>query len=169
MGKTNSQPYFGMTGTMLNVWVTVACTTAMTLFGERSLSDICSAVAHFMVQVTIRAFLAALSSLTIFWRQWGIQTPIFRGLLSLCTTLDGKPSVRIVIKQFSDNLFSSFVGAMCAFLWGERLGRKKTFMIGVVIMSIGAILQTCAFGVTQMIVARLITGEPYENEMRTLN
>jgi len=26
-------PYFGMTGTQLNIWVTVACTTAMTLFG----------------------------------------------------------------------------------------------------------------------------------------
>ena len=28
------KPYFGMTGTQLNVWMTVACTTAMTLFGE---------------------------------------------------------------------------------------------------------------------------------------
>jgi len=27
-------PYFGMTGIQLNIWVTVACTTAMTLFGE---------------------------------------------------------------------------------------------------------------------------------------
>lgn len=26
--------YLGMTGTQLNIWVTVACTTAMTLFGE---------------------------------------------------------------------------------------------------------------------------------------
>lgn len=34
MGERNGRPYFGMTGTMLNVWVTVACTTAMTLFGE---------------------------------------------------------------------------------------------------------------------------------------
>lgn len=29
----NKRPYFGMTGTQLNIWVTVACTTAMTLFG----------------------------------------------------------------------------------------------------------------------------------------
>ena len=28
------KPYFGMTGTQLNIWMTVACTTAMTLFGE---------------------------------------------------------------------------------------------------------------------------------------
>jgi hypothetical protein len=26
-------PYLGMTGIQLNVWITVACTTAMTLFG----------------------------------------------------------------------------------------------------------------------------------------
>jgi len=53
----------------------------------------------------------------------------------------------------------SFIGAMSAFVFGENLGRKKTFMIGVVIMSIGAILQTAAFSVAQMIVARLITGK----------
>ena len=41
---------------------------------------------------------------------------------------------------------------------GEKLGRKKTFIIGVIIMSIGAILQTCAYSVPQMIVARIITG-----------
>lgn len=32
--KAGNRPYFGMTGTQLNIWVTVACTTAMTLFGE---------------------------------------------------------------------------------------------------------------------------------------
>jgi hypothetical protein len=32
--STGEKPYFGMTGTQLNIWVTVACTTAMTLFGE---------------------------------------------------------------------------------------------------------------------------------------
>ena len=30
-------PYFGLTGTPLNVWVTIACTAAMTLFGPSSL------------------------------------------------------------------------------------------------------------------------------------
>ena len=43
-------------------------------------------------------------------------------------------------------------------LLGEKLGRKKTFIIGIIIMSIGAILQTSAFSVQQMIVARIITG-----------
>lgn len=34
--KMGKLPYFGMTGKKLNVWVTVACTTAMTLFGTLS-------------------------------------------------------------------------------------------------------------------------------------
>jgi hypothetical protein len=29
----DKRPYFGMTGTSLNVWVTIACTTGMILFG----------------------------------------------------------------------------------------------------------------------------------------
>lgn len=41
---------------------------------------------------------------------------------------------------------------------GERYGRKKTFLVGVVVMSIGAVLQACAFSVPHMVVARLITG-----------
>lgn len=32
--KANSKmPYLGLTGTHLNIWITVACATAMTLFG----------------------------------------------------------------------------------------------------------------------------------------
>ncbi|EEB87669.1 hypothetical protein MPER_14915, partial [Moniliophthora perniciosa FA553] len=51
-----------------------------------------------------------------------------------------------------------FVGAMATIAFGERYGRKKTFLIGVIVMSIGAILQASAFTVAHMIVARLITG-----------
>ncbi|KAF5370244.1 hypothetical protein D9757_012008 [Collybiopsis confluens] len=41
---------------------------------------------------------------------------------------------------------------------GERFGRKKSLGIGVIIMSIGAILQATAFTVAHIIVARLFTG-----------
>ncbi|KAJ7328938.1 general substrate transporter [Mycena albidolilacea] len=49
-------------------------------------------------------------------------------------------------------------GALAAMVVGEHLGRKKTFLTGVVIMSVGALMQACSYTVTQMIVARLITG-----------
>lgn len=50
------------------------------------------------------------------------------------------------------------MGALSAFAFGEHTGRKNAFLIGVTIMSIGAVIQTCSFSVAQMIVGRLITG-----------
>ncbi|KAJ7226982.1 general substrate transporter [Mycena pura] len=49
-------------------------------------------------------------------------------------------------------------GALAAMVFGEHLGRRKTFLLGVVVMSIGALMQACAYTVSQMIVARLVTG-----------
>ncbi|KAL9053292.1 MAG: hypothetical protein Q9162_004843 [Coniocarpon cinnabarinum] len=43
-------------------------------------------------------------------------------------------------------------------VYGDLLGRKKTIMLGTTIMLIGAILQVSAFGVPQMMVARVIAG-----------
>ncbi|KAF9039151.1 general substrate transporter [Panaeolus papilionaceus] len=115
-------PYLGLTGTQLNIWITVACTTAMVLFGY--------------------------------------DQGVFGGIIItesfLQTMGNPDPGLQGTIVSLYD--IGCFVGAMSAFFFGERLGRKKTFMIGVVIMSIGAVLQTCAFSVAQMIVARLITG-----------
>ncbi|GLB42694.1 putative major facilitator superfamily, sugar transporter (TC 2.A.1.1) family protein [Lyophyllum shimeji] len=115
-------PYFGMTGTQLNIWVTVACTTAMTLFGY--------------------------------------DQGVFGGIIVTSNFLEtmGNPNPNLQGTIVSLYDIGCFLGAMSAFVVGENLGRKKTFMIGVVIMSIGAILQTCSYSVAQMIVARLITG-----------
>lgn len=49
-------------------------------------------------------------------------------------------------------------GAVAAFSVGERLGRKKSILLGTTIMSIGAILQISAFSVGQMIAGRVIAG-----------
>ncbi|KAI1174925.1 hexose carrier protein [Nemania sp. FL0916] len=51
-----------------------------------------------------------------------------------------------------------FLGAVLAFSIGEKLGRRRTIIIGTVIMTIGAILQTSSFSVPHMIVARVVTG-----------
>ncbi|KAF4622341.1 hypothetical protein D9613_009293 [Agrocybe pediades] len=120
--KNDKKPYFGMTGTMLNVWVTVACTTAMTLFGY--------------------------------------DQGVFGGIIVtqdfLHTMGDPDPNLQGTIVSLYD--IGCFVGALSTLGFGEKLGRKKTFLIGVTIMSIGAILQASSFTVAQMIVARLITG-----------
>ncbi|KAK0214533.1 general substrate transporter [Armillaria fumosa] len=60
-----------------------------------------------------------------------------------------------------------FVGAMSSFAFGEKLGRKKMLIIGVVVMSIGAIIQTASFNVTTILVSRIITG--LGNGMNTAN
>jgi len=73
---------------------------------------------------------------------------------------DGELSVFSILYDLLSLLYlSSFVGAISTFAFGENIGRKKTFLIGVTIMSIGAILQTSSFSLAQMIVARLITGK----------
>lgn len=51
-----------------------------------------------------------------------------------------------------------FFGAVAAFSIGERLGRKKSVLLGTTVMSIGAILQISAFSVGQMIAGRIIAG-----------
>ncbi|TFK23886.1 hexose carrier protein [Coprinopsis marcescibilis] len=116
------QRYFGMTGTRLNAWVTVACTAAMTLFGY--------------------------------------DQGVFGGIIVtedfLKTMGNPDPQLQGTIVSLYD--IGCFFGAIAAFLFGEHLGRKKSFIVGVIVMSIGAILQTFSYTVTQMIVARLITG-----------
>ncbi|KAI0391645.1 sugar transporter [Xylariaceae sp. FL0594] len=51
-----------------------------------------------------------------------------------------------------------FLGALAAFTAGERLGRKKTIVVGTAVMSVGAVLQTSSFSVPHIIVARIVTG-----------
>lgn len=52
----------------------------------------------------------------------------------------------------------SFLGAVFSTWIGDRLGRKKTIMLGTTLMLVGAILQASSFGVPQIIVARIIAG-----------
>ncbi|KAG6889462.1 hypothetical protein C0995_000989 [Termitomyces sp. Mi166 len=136
--NSKHRPYLGMTGTRLNIWVTVACTTAMTLFGY--------------------------------------DQGVFGGIIVTPDFLDtmGNPDPTLQGTIVSLYDIGCFFGAMSAFVFGnfyhfcilgpsednagEKTGRKKAFIIGVIVMSIGAILQTCAYSVPQMIVARLITG-----------
>jgi MFS family permease len=51
-----------------------------------------------------------------------------------------------------------FFGAILCFLFGEKLGRRKSIMIGCVILTIGAVLQTAASSIAQLIVGRIVAG-----------
>jgi hypothetical protein len=90
------QPYFGLKGTKLNIWMTVACTTAMTLFGAEIFVDLmASEPTSYMssLQDMIRVFLAASLSLRASWIPWAIRMRIFKGPLSLCMISVGEWSI----------------------------------------------------------------------------
>lgn len=50
------------------------------------------------------------------------------------------------------------IGALSNLWLGDRLGRRKTIVLGGSIMVIGAILQATSFSYAQLVVARIITG-----------
>lgn len=54
-----------------------------------------------------------------------------------------------------------FFGAMLAFTAGERLGRKKTILLGSLIMAIGTILKASSYSLAQMFVGRVVLGQVY--------
>lgn len=51
-----------------------------------------------------------------------------------------------------------FIGAIVAFTIGERLGRKKSIILGTLIMAVGTILQASSFSLAQMFVGRIVLG-----------
>ncbi|KAJ5408032.1 Major facilitator superfamily domain general substrate transporter [Penicillium cosmopolitanum] len=51
-----------------------------------------------------------------------------------------------------------FFGAILAFTLGERLGRKKSILLGTVIMAVGTILQASSYSLPQMFVGRIVLG-----------
>ena len=52
----------------------------------------------------------------------------------------------------------AFLGAIVSTTFGERLGRRKTVAVGVVVMIIGALLQATAYTRAHIIVARIVSG-----------
>lgn len=51
-----------------------------------------------------------------------------------------------------------FFGAIISFLFGERLGRRNSIMIGCAILSVGGALQASAYGIPHLIVGRIVAG-----------
>ena len=52
----------------------------------------------------------------------------------------------------------AFFGAIAAFTFGDKLGRKKSVVVGLACNVIGAILQVVAFQFPQLIIGRVING-----------
>ncbi|KAJ5692725.1 hypothetical protein N7462_002148 [Penicillium macrosclerotiorum] len=124
------KPFFGLTGGWLTFWVTVACATDMTLFGYD--------------QGVFSEFI-----------EGGVV--ITKDFLEL-HDLVGPTKTKTLSTVTAIYDVGCFFGAIFAFTIGERLGRKKTIMMGTTIMAVGAILQATSFSLPQMFVGRIIVG-----------
>ncbi|KAJ7630378.1 putative MFS sugar transporter [Roridomyces roridus] len=52
----------------------------------------------------------------------------------------------------------ALLGSLSCIVVGDKLGRKRTIMLGAAITSIGSILQASSFSFAQLVIGRLITG-----------
>lgn len=50
------------------------------------------------------------------------------------------------------------MGAVAAFLWGDKSGRRWGIIYGCIVASIGAVLQTSAFSRSQYVIGRIVAG-----------
>ncbi|KAK7695523.1 hypothetical protein QCA50_000159 [Cerrena zonata] len=71
-----------------------------------------------------------------------------------------QPSNHATLQSFIVAIYEigCLIGALSNLWVGDRLGRRKTIVLGGVIMIIGAILQATSFSYAQMVVARIVTG-----------
>ncbi|PYI06962.1 MFS general substrate transporter [Aspergillus sclerotiicarbonarius CBS 121057] len=122
---SSKEPYFGLTGGWLTVWITVACATDMTLFGYDQ--GVFSGV---------------------------VVTDNFLETLDLVGS--GKTQVLSTVTAIYD--VGCFLGAILAFSFGERLGRKNSIIWGAAIMAVGTILQASSYNLAQMFVGRVVSG-----------
>lgn len=68
----------------------------------------------------------------------------------------GSPSLQGLVVAIYE--IGCFAGAMLAFGWGEKLGRRWSIIAGSIILIVGAVLQTVAYGIPQLIAGRIIAG-----------
>ncbi|KAK6436736.1 hypothetical protein LTR95_007070 [Oleoguttula sp. CCFEE 5521] len=85
-----------------------------------------------------------------------VNSPAFTGTFGIDTKTDAGTNLIAIIVAIYE--IGAFLGAVTTSIIGEGLGRRKSILIGVIIMIIGAILQATAYHVAHMIVARIVSG-----------
>jgi len=130
-------------GGWLTFWITVSCATDMALFGY-----VQSAMIYPRQMLTMAgSYDQGVFSGVVITKDYldvlGLNGPSKTNLLSIITAIYD---------------IGCFFGAIIAFTVGERLGRKKTILIGTTTMAVGCILQTSAFSPAHMIVGRIVSG-----------
>ncbi|KAI1850923.1 hypothetical protein JX265_007248 [Neoarthrinium moseri] len=136
------KPYYGLTGTKLNIAIAIIAGTDFALFGYD--------------QGVMGGLLTLPSFLRIF-PEIDTQHPPAGSNASQTSNVQG-----ITVGAYT---LGCFFGAVATIWLGNLLGRKRTIFTGSSIMIVGAAIQTSSFTLRQLIVGRLITG--FGNGMNT--
>ncbi|KAL1944300.1 hypothetical protein VTO73DRAFT_3485 [Trametes versicolor] len=102
---------------------------------------------------------------TLFGYDQGVMSALltakqFENVFPQVIVNDSQPSNHATLQSFVVAVYEigCLIGALSNLWIGDWLGRRKTIVLGGIIMIVGAILQTTSFSYTQMVVARIITG-----------
>ncbi|KAL4755148.1 hypothetical protein BDW72DRAFT_200185 [Aspergillus terricola var. indicus] len=110
--------------------------------------------------LTFWASLACATDMTLFGYDQGVfsgvvVTPDFLQVHGLV----GPSKTKILSTVTAIYDVGCFFGALLAFTAGERLGRKKTILLGCTIMAIGTVLKASSYSLAQMFVGRIVLGQ----------
>lgn len=92
---------------------------------------------------------------------FGYDQGVMGGLISLERFLEVFPECRdpdiagITVAVYE---LGCLLGAIWTIAMGDRLGRRNTIMLGMVVMCIGAAIMSASFGLAEFIVGRVIAG-----------
>ncbi|KAK5062644.1 hypothetical protein LTR84_004717 [Exophiala bonariae] len=91
---------------------------------------------------------------------FGYDQGVLGGLVTQPSLLNalGNPSPGFLGTIVALYNIGCLAGCIVSATWGNILGRKRSILIGCLIMVVGAAIQTSSFGASQMIVGRLVTG-----------
>lgn len=101
-------------------------------------------------------FLVCVTAMSLFGYDQGLFGGILVGDKFLEQFNDPSPAVQGFVTSIYD--VGCFIGCLLCIFIGEILGRRRTIMLGVTIMSIGAILQTFSATIGELAWGRFIAG-----------
>lgn len=136
------KPFYGLTGTKLNIAIAVVAGTDFALFGYDQ---------------GVLGGLLTLGSFLRYFPEINVQNPPPGTSRSTASNVQG-----IAVGGYT---LGCFFGAVATIWLGNWLGRKRTIMVGSAIMVAGAAIQASSFSLGQLIASRLLTG--FGNGMNT--
>jgi MFS family permease len=91
---------------------------------------------------------------------FGYDQGVFGGLLDNEPFLEtfGNPSVTVQGQIVATYDIGCIIGTLVSMFAGDKLGRRRSILIGCHILIVGAILQTASYSLAQMIVGRVVAG-----------